>query len=133
PHGRLYVLGNSMGAVAATHLAVVRQDIAGLILQAPMPEFGLAAVRYIESYSPLLAACLSDRAIEEGARQAVRRSGVDVAQTDIKPLVATLSVPVLILASPDDPVAPPGDFGSLTDENVLIRTVEGRSHPGMAV
>lgn len=129
----LYVLGNSMGALAATHLAAARQDIRGLILQAPMPVFDEAVMRYIENDSPLLAKCLTERAIRSGAREALMRAGIQLAQTDIKPRIAALPMNVLVLASPEDPIAPFENFESLSHGNVVLRKIEGRSHPGMAV
>ncbi|HEY0686165.1 MAG TPA: alpha/beta fold hydrolase [Steroidobacter sp.] len=129
----LYVLGNSMGAVAATHLAAARKDIHGLILQAPMPVFDQAVMSYIENDSPLLAKSLTERAIKNGARTALAQAGVSLTQTDIKPLIAALPMGVLVLASPDDPVAPFGHFESLEHGNVAVRKIDGRSHPGMAV
>jgi uncharacterized protein len=129
----LYVLGNSMGAVAATLLAAARNDIHSLILQAPMPVFDQAAVSHIENDSPLLAKWLTERAIRGGARAALTRGGIDLAQTDVKAQLAALSMRVLILASPDDPIAPFEQFESLSQGNVVVWKIEGRSHPGMAV
>jgi len=129
----LYVLGNSMGALAATHLAVSRKDLRGLILQAPMPVFDRAVVNYIESYSPRLAWCLTERAMKEGAVSALAHAGVSLAQTDIRPLVASLPIPVLILASDEDPVAPFEEYRSLEGRAVSVARVEKRGHAGMAV
>lgn len=129
----LYVLGNSMGALAATYLAAARKDIHGLILQAPMPVFDQAVMSYIENDSPLLAKCLTERAIKGGARAALMRADIQLAQTDIKPRVAALPMGVLVLASSDDPIAPFEHFESLSHGNVVVLKIEGRSHPGMAV
>jgi pimeloyl-ACP methyl ester carboxylesterase/uncharacterized protein YceK len=129
----LYVLGNSMGALAATHLAVLRKDVHGLILQAPMPVFDRAVVSYIENYSPRLAWWLTERAMKRGAMSAIARAGVSLEQTDIKPLVASLSIPVLILASTEDPVAPYEEYRLLAGRNVSVARVDGRGHAGMAV
>jgi len=122
-----------MGALAATRLAAARKDIRGLILQAPMRVFDQAVVSYMENDSPLLAKWLTERAIRSGARAALTRAGVDLAQTDVKPQVAALSMSVLILALPDDPVARFEYFEALGRGNVAIQKIEGRSHPGMAV
>lgn len=129
----LYVLGNSMGAVAATHLSNQRKDIAGLILQAPMPVFDRAVVSYINNYSPLLAWCLTERSMKQGAVSALSRAGVSLAETDIKPLVSSLSMPVLILASAEDPIASFDEYRVLAGPTVSVTRVENRGHPGMAV
>jgi hypothetical protein len=47
--------------------------------------------------------------------------------------VAVLPMGVLVLASPDDPIAPFEHFESLRHGNVVVLKIEGRSHPGMAL
>ena len=118
----IYVLGNSLGSVAATYLTT-RRKTDGLILLAPMPRFDRAAVSYIKNYSPLLAWWLTGNSIRDGAIQALAQAQVELQQTDIKPLIASLQTPVLILASPEDPVAPYADFSDLQSDG---RCVEGR-------
>lgn len=129
----IYVLGNSMGAVAATHLARNRSDVQGLILQAPMPIFDIAVANYFSSYSPTLAAVLTQSSIRSGALQALRSANVTLEQTDVKALIPALRVSVLILASATDPVSPLDYFASLASETVTVLPVAARTHPGMAV
>lgn len=129
----VYVLGNSMGAVAATHLARNRSDVQGLILQAPMPIFDVAVENYFRSYSPTLAAVLTQSSIRSGALQALRAANVTLGQTDVKALIPALRVPVLILASPADSVSPLDYFAALASETVTVLPVVARTHPGMAV
>lgn len=129
----LYVVGNSMGALAAVYLAHRRGDVRGLILQAPMPVLDLAARNYIESYSPMLSKFLTRRSIDAGVERALRDAGVTLQQTDIKPLVTSLQLPVLIFASPADPVSSFDDFLSLENRTVTLKKIPDRSHPAMSV
>ena len=129
----LLIVGNSMGAVAAAHLAAKRSDVAGLILQAPMKMFDQAAVSYINSYSPLTSLLVSDPAIRSGAIRALNNADVSLAQTDIKPLITSLKIPTLILVSSTDPVAPFSYFKSFDDKNTAVIDMVNRSHPAMAV
>jgi pimeloyl-ACP methyl ester carboxylesterase len=129
----LYVAGDSMGAVAATYLAAGRSDIRGVILQAPMMIFDEAVVGYMNNYHPLLAGFMTESSIREGARKALRQAGVTLEQTDIRPLVVSLTMPVLIFASQTDPVAPLDYFAPLASETITIAKIDNRSHAGMAV
>jgi pimeloyl-ACP methyl ester carboxylesterase len=129
----LYVLGDSMGTLAAAHLALIRTDVRGLILQAPISVFDRTVVSYIKNYSPRLAWCLTEPAMREGAMRSLARAGVSLAQTDIKPILNSLSIPVLILASSEDPVAPFDEYRSLAGQTVFVARVEKRGHAGVAV
>ena len=127
------VVGNSMGAVAATHLARKNDRVSGLILQAPMMIFDSASVNYINSYSPFMTSFLPDYTIREGAVKALNNAGVLLSQTDIKPILSSLKMPTLILASVNDPVAPYAYYEPSQSQEVTVTRIENRSHPGMAV
>jgi pimeloyl-ACP methyl ester carboxylesterase len=129
----ILVVGNSMGAVAATHLAMKNKRVSGLILQAPMTRFDSASVNYINSYSPFMASFLSDQIIREGAVDALNNADVLLSQTDIKPILSSLKIPALILTSVDDPVAPYAYYEPSQSQEVTVTSIENRSHPGMAV
>lgn len=129
----ILVVGNSMGAVAATHLARKNNRVSGLILQAPMTIFDSASVNYINSYSPFMASFLPDHIIREGAVNALNNAGVLLSQTDIKPALSSLKIPTLILTSVSDPVAPYAYYEPSQSQEVTVTRIENRSHPGMAV
>jgi pimeloyl-ACP methyl ester carboxylesterase len=95
----LYVLGDSMGTLAAAHLASMRKDVRGLILQAPTVVFDRTIVSYIKSNSPWLAWCLTERAMRQGAVRALARAGVSLSQTGHK------ADPRLAIDSGADPCA----------------------------
>ena len=91
-----------------------------------MPQFDQAVMSYVENDSPLLVTLLTERAIRNGARAALAWAGIDLAQTNLKPRLATLPMNVLILASTDDPIAPFKHFESLSHGNVMVVKIEGR-------
>jgi pimeloyl-ACP methyl ester carboxylesterase len=129
----ILVVGNSLGAVAATRLLELRHDIAGLVLQAPMIRFDQATENYIGAYSPFLSSLMPGVSIKEGAIKALQRGGAQLEQTDIIPALSSKSIPTLILVSNRDPVAPPESYKQLSNEYVSVVEVSERSHPSMAV
>ena len=129
----LYVLGNSMGAVAASYLAKENDNISGVILQAPMTIFDKATVNYALSYSPIISMLFSEKTIRQSAIKALDNANVSVEQTDIKPMLSGVNTPVMILASTNDPVAPFAYFKSLSNNNVSVFKIDNRSHPGMNI
>ena len=129
----IIVVGNSLGAVAATRLLNLRDDIAGLILQAPMVVFDQAVVNYANAYSPFYSSFAPDSAIRSGAVKALQDAGVRLEQTNIVLTLSNGTRPVLILVSTDDPVAPPDSYTSISSELISVVEVSGRSHPSMSV
>ena len=129
----LFIFGNSMGAIAASYLASTRQDVDGVILQAPMLVFDTAAFNYIKYDSPMLATVVTERSIRKGALKALRNVNVSLPQTDIKPILSSLDEPVLILASPDDTVAPFAYFESLASSRISVAEIKNRNHYSMVV
>ena len=129
----LYVLGNSMGAVTAANLAKDNDKISGVILQAPMTLFDKATVNYVSSYSPIISMLFSDKTIRKSAIKALDNANISVEQTDIKPVLSQLNMPVMILASNSDTVAPFSYFEPLSSNTISVFKVEERSHPGMNV
>lgn len=129
----LFIFGNSMGAIAASYLASTRSDVDGVILQAPMVTFDTAAVNYINYDSPVLAKIVTERSIRKGALKALRNLDISLPQTDIKPILSALDLPVLILASSSDTVAPFAYFESLASSRISVVDVKNRSHYSMVV
>jgi len=128
----LYLLGNSMGAVTASYLAS-NNDISGLILLAPMIKFDEAAVNYALSYSPIISTFFPKETIRQGAIEALNKANVSVEQTNIKPIISGLNVPVIIFASTNDQVAPFSYFDSFSNIKVSVIKVNDRSHPSMSI
>ncbi|MCP5164811.1 MAG: alpha/beta fold hydrolase [Pseudomonadales bacterium] len=129
------VVGNSLGAVAATRLLAERSDIVGLLLQAPMTVFDQATVNYVNAYSPLPSWMIPDSMVREGALAALQDAGVALEQTDIAAMLTRNdTTPTLILLSDADRVAPPEAFETtLSNSLVSVVVVAGRSHPAMSV
>ena len=130
---KLYVLGNSMGCIAALHLSQMREDITGIILQAPMLKFDLAVNNYINANTPLLARFFTESTIEQAAIQSLQRANVMLEQTDTQLLISGSNQPVLLFASNADAVAPYSNFVQLASSRVNIVQVQQRNHPSMAV
>ena len=129
----LYLLGNSMGAITAAYVSSMRDDINGLILQAPMLEFDQAVFNYVTSNHPYVSSLLSEDNIREGAKIALNRANISLDGTNIKQLINLSEVPVLIFASVSDSVAPYSDFSQLTSDHTSVVKMKNRNHPSMAV
>jgi pimeloyl-ACP methyl ester carboxylesterase len=129
----IFVVGNSLGAVAATQLLNLRNDIDGLVLQAPMVVFDQAVVNYANAYSPFYSSFIPDSSIGTGAVKALKDADVTLEQTNIVSTLPNSERPVLILVSTNDPVAPPYSFSPLSSELISVVEVSGRSHPSMSV
>jgi len=133
PQRNLYLLGNSMGAVAATRIASMRDDVHGLILQAPMLNFSEAVYRYSNSNYPFLAGLIGDEAILEGASSALSEVNLTPSDTNIMPMLSSLPIPILILTSSADEVSPYASFAELRGEQFTVKNLPNRNHPSMAV
>lgn len=129
----LYLLGNSMGAVTATRIASKRDDVHGLILQAPMLNFDEAVYRYSNSNYPFIAGLIGDEAILEGASSALAEANLTASDTNIVPMLSSLPIPILILTSSTDEVSPYAAFAELRGEQLTIKNLPNRNHPSMAV
>jgi len=127
----IYLLGNSMGALTAARISSSRQDISGLILQAPMVKFDQAAYNYAKSGFPLLSKIISESNIREGAALALARANIKIDDTKIKPLLISSQTPILIFASSSDSVAPHTEYQDITDRNIKLVILNDRSHPSM--
>lgn len=129
----LFIVGNSLGAIAATELPNLRNDIDGLVLQAPMVGFADAVVNYMDAYSPFLSFIIPESSIKSGATKALENAGLKMEQTDITSALATGRTPTLILVSNGDSVAPPDDFKQLSSDLITVVELPSRSHPSMSV
>ncbi|WGL16981.1 alpha/beta fold hydrolase [Microbulbifer bruguierae] len=133
PSRPIFLVGNSMGALAALELTKHRTDITGVILQAPMLPFDEAAVRIARQFSPLRSALIPDNSIRQGAITALEHRGLTIADTDIRPALTKSAVPILLLASPDDTVSPLSYFSDIQGPQLSVVQIPERSHFGMAL
>jgi pimeloyl-ACP methyl ester carboxylesterase len=129
----IFVVGNSLGAVAATQLLTSRTDIDGLVLQAPMVEFDQAVVNYANAYSPFYSSFIPDSSIGTGAVKALKDADVTLEQTNIVSTLPNSERPVLIIVSTNDPVAPPTSYTPISSALISVVEVSGRSHPSMSI
>ena len=129
----IFVVGNSLGAVSATRLINLRNDIDGLVLQAPMVVFDQAVVNYANAYSPFYSSFIPDSSIRTGAVKALKDADVTLEQTNIVSTLPDSESPVLILVSTNDPVAPPTSYTPISSDLISVVEVSGRSHPSMSV
>ncbi|MFA0790108.1 alpha/beta hydrolase [Microbulbifer echini] len=129
----IYLLGNSMGSLTAARITQSRQDICGLILQAPMLKFDQAVYNYAKENFPLLSKALSEEEIRKGALIALEGVNIGLLETQIEPLLTKSSVPVLLFASNTDSISPYDHFRTLNQDHIEVVLLKDRNHPGMAV
>ncbi len=129
----LLLLGNSMGAVTAVYLANMRDDVSGIILQAPMLKFDEAVLHYTKAKYPYLHQLISDDIILDGAVGALNEANLSVNDTDISPMLSPSNLPMLIFASSQDRIAPYYKFEHLTSERIRVEELPDRSHSSMGI
>ncbi|WP_084643936.1 alpha/beta hydrolase [Ferrimonas futtsuensis] len=129
----LYLFGNSMGAVAALHLASIREDVAGLIFQAPMLELETGVRAYQRSFASAPMRMIADEDLEEGVGLALHRLGLSPSQLSCRQLMRESSLPALILASDEDPFAPFGVLQPLQGDAVQVENLPGLDHLQMGL
>lgn len=101
----VFLVGHSMGALAAVKTARELDMIAGLVLLAPMDRFDLATVGVAHTFKPKLSKLIPDASIKAGATLALERAGLTVEQTDMFADLPKLSVPILTYGSDKDLVS----------------------------
>lgn len=131
--GPVVLVGYSMGGVAALHLAQLRDDVAAVILLAPMLRFDEALVNFTRWAKPLGARWVPKSSLRHGAVLGLSRADLTLEQTDLSSLLANASVPVLMLASEDDRVSPHSRLIELESRQSTLIEVPERSHIGMAM
>jgi poly(3-hydroxyalkanoate) synthetase len=98
-----------------------------------MVVFDQAVVNYANAYSPFYSSFIPDSSIRTGAAKALKDADVRLEQTDIVSTLSNTKIPVLILVSTDDPVAPSYSYTPISSELISVVEVSGRSHPSMSV
>lgn len=129
----LFILGNSMGAVTAVYLSKMRDDVKGIILQAPMIRFDEAVLRYTKANHPYLKVFFRDNSIVSGAIGALDDAGLTVEETSIDSLIKFSNKPLLLFASSRDPVAPYEKFTYMNSGIIVVKELPNRNHPSMSV
>jgi alpha-beta hydrolase superfamily lysophospholipase len=128
---RILLHGWSIGATMALQAAsrsACREYIKGLVLDSPVLDWRDTARRRATRRG------VPDSLAVLGARAAEGRSGVDVAALDRLALGDDLDVPVLLLHSPDDSVAPVGAARRLArrcGDLVLFQEFPGAEHEAL--
>ncbi|WP_444886250.1 alpha/beta hydrolase [Microbulbifer sp. JMSA008] len=129
--GKIYIVGSSMGALTASHISTSRSDISGIILLAPMLQFDEAVYNYAKIDHPILSRIIPERDIRNGAILALRKSNIDLKDTNIKPLLKSSQTPTLLILSDSDQISPYASYKQLKKDNIEIFKINGRFHPSM--
>ncbi|WP_444939229.1 alpha/beta hydrolase [Microbulbifer sp. JMSA002] len=127
----IYIVGNSMGAVTASHISSLRSDISGVILLAPMLQLDEAVYNYAKRDHPILSRIIPERDIRKGAILALRKSNIDLKDTNIQPLLKSSQTPTLLILSDSDQISPYASYEQLKKDNIKIFKVHDRYHPSM--
>lgn len=101
----VYLVGHSMGALAAVKTARKLESVAGLVLLAPMDRFDRATIGVAHTFKPRLSKLVPDSSIRAGAELALKRAGLSVEQTDMFADLPALNVPILTYGSDQDLVS----------------------------
>jgi len=133
PGKKLFLMGNSMGAVTAAYLSKIRTDIDGIILQAPMQRFDEAVLSYTKANYPYFKLILSDDVIINSGLRALREANIKVIDTDINRIISPSSTPILLFASSNDPVAPYDQFKHMKSSEITVKELTDRNHPSMSI
>ena len=129
----LHIMGISMGAVAAAHLAKQRDDVTSVMLLAPMRPLNEASRALAQLTLPNLSRLLPAAAFDEGVTAALQKQGLTVADTDLRELIPELGAPVFIAASDKDEIAPYEFFLPLESEQVELVMRPGYHHLTTAI
>ncbi len=129
----LYLAGLSLGTVAAAHIAKQRDDVAGLILFAPMAPMDEATNAMIAGWFPYLSKMMPAESVREGVLGAMQQQGIELADTDLQQLLPQLDVPMLMIASDKDSVAPYERYLPLESDERELVMAPGRHHATVGV
>ncbi|WP_245556729.1 alpha/beta hydrolase [Microbulbifer variabilis] len=130
-NGRIYIVGNSMGALTATYISSLRKDISGIILLAPMPPFDEAVYNYAKRDHPLLSRIIPEKDFRKGALLALKKAKINLNDTKILPIIESSQAPTLLILSDSDKISPYADFEQLRNDNIKIIKIHDRYHPSM--
>ncbi|WP_444915844.1 alpha/beta hydrolase [Microbulbifer sp. TRSA007] len=128
----LYIVGNSMGALTALYISAMRSDLSGIILLAPMVPFDQAVYNYGRLNHPILSRIIPENKILKGANLALEQSGIEPSDTNILPLLCSSRLPILLISSPSDLIAPYDNYIGLDQSNINLVKIPNRSHPSIS-
>lgn len=128
-----YLAGVSMGTVAAAHVARQRDDVAGLILFAPMTPMDEATNAMLDAWYPRLSKLMPNESIHEGVIGAMQRQDIALADTDLQVLLPEIQLPTLLIASDKDTVAPYERYLQLESEKRTLIMAPGRHHATVGI
>lgn len=128
--GPLLVGGVSMGGVTAARLALIRDDVAGLLLYAPMAEFDNATVSFIQMFMPQVSRVLPDRSVRSAVQDALETRNVPSAGANVVTYLDDIEVPTLIVVSDKDPIATVETYEPIANrnDNIQLEQLPGRHH-----
>lgn len=130
PKQPLLVIGNSMGAIAAVNLVKRRDDVSGLILQAPMMGLGDSLVAFPK---PWYLSWVPEGDLRQGAQLALARLQLEESQVDATAQLSSLTLPILVLASDGDDVSPYAKAAPLSSDQVQVVNLPGLLHPQVGI
>ncbi|WP_445425548.1 alpha/beta hydrolase [Alishewanella sp. HL-SH06] len=131
--GPLLIVANSMGALSAAHLLASKQEVAGVMLQAPMQSFDMALQGYVAMSERWYRKAFSEQQLVEAAELALAKAGVSVAQTDLQHYKAHFTMPTLILTADNDLIAPYQFYAGWQGPQFYVKQVADRHHALMSV
>lgn len=129
----LYLAGLSLGTIAAAHVAKRRDDIEGLILFAPMAPMDEATDAMIAGWFPNLSKIMPADSVREGVEGAMARQDIVLADTDLQQLLPQIDLPMLMIASDKDTVAPYERYLPLESAQRKLVMAPGRHHATVGV
>ncbi|MEW9798287.1 alpha/beta hydrolase [Alteromonas sp. CYL-A6] len=125
----LYIVGYSMGAVTALHIArSMASPPNGLILFAPMQRLDKAAIAFSQLENSWYAMLFDEDDIVDGVNLSLNDKQINVHQTDSVVLLETVKIPTLVFASNTDPIAPFEMFTTLNNPAVKVLEVDDTPH-----
>jgi pimeloyl-ACP methyl ester carboxylesterase len=106
----LVIFGVSLGAAVGVATAVMRDDIAALILESPFADYRLAVAAHakMQGYT-------GDAPRQIAVRIAEWISGADFNAVRPQDLMPKLTCPVMVIHAGDDPFVPPEDAAAMAD------------------
>ncbi|WP_444900691.1 alpha/beta hydrolase [Microbulbifer sp. VAAC004] len=126
-----YIVGNSMGALTAIYVSNLRTDIKGVILLAPMPQFDQALYNHSKVTHPILSKIIPEQDIRKGASLVLKKNNINLEDTNIIPLIQSSKIPILLISSDTDRIAPYSDYKGLTQDNIDLVKIHNRNHQSM--
>lgn len=117
----LIATGVSMGGVTASRLANIRDDVAGLLLYAPMAEFDEATIGFIRMFTPKVSRFLPESSVRTAVQDALTARSVPEGGASVVTYLDEIEVPTLIIVGDKDPIAPIDAYQPIAERNSNIQ------------